>query len=72
MELIYIGDEFYRESSTSMSSIYTINGVRSDWGQVSRALEQGESVHIRPAIESEITFYKQKLKEVKKSFVEVP
>ena len=67
MELIYIGDIFYYKSSTMMSSIYTVEGIRSDWNQVSRALEQGESIHIRPAIESEIAFYKQKLEEVKKS-----
>ena len=67
MELIYIGDKFYYGSSTMMSSIYTVEGIRSDWNQVSRVLELGESVHIRPAIESEIAFYKQKLKEVKKS-----
>jgi len=67
MELIYIGDKFYHESSTIMFSIYTVEGIRSNWGQVSRALEQGESVHIRPAIESEIIFYEQKLKEIKKS-----
>jgi len=66
MELIYIGDHFYHESKTMMSSIYTPGGKRSDWGFVQVALRNGESVHIRPATPAEIEPYQRKLDAMKK------
>lgn len=63
IKLIYIGDEFYWKSGTMMSSIYTEDGNRYDWGFVSRALARGEEVHIRPATDAELGFYYKKLQE---------
>lgn len=68
MELIYIGDEFYSRSRTMMSSIYTIDGKRSDWGFVSLALKSGESVSIRPATEEELIPYKKMLEEMESRY----
>lgn len=65
MELIFIGDKFYRESSTSISSLYDIEGNRQDWGKVNLALRNGESVYIRPATQKELEFYNRQLKEIK-------
>ena len=56
VELIYIGDNFYRESRSTMSSIYEVTGdpfkrkwKRWDWGFVSVALRNGDEIKIRPA-----------------------
>ena len=68
MELIYIGDKFYQRSKTLMSSIYTVEGERSDWGFVEVALKNGESVHIRPATEVEKLLYEERLKEWEKKY----
>lgn len=68
MELIYIGDKFYRESGTMMSPIYDVYGNRQDWGFVNVALQYGESVHIRPATGEELAHYENMLKEWKKDF----
>lgn len=59
---IYIGDRFYWDSGTSMSSLVRITfdldgrmrGHRFDWGDVTQALKRGEEVHIRPATASEL------------------
>ena len=67
MELIYIGPDFYRESETIMSPIYTVDGARSDWGFVQIALQNGESVHIRQATEKEMVYYSNRLNELIKS-----
>jgi hypothetical protein len=61
MELIYIGERFYRDSQTMMSSIYDIDGKRQDWGKIQIDLENGESVHIRQATEGEMIFYEGEL-----------
>ena len=61
MELIYIGKKFYSKSGIIMSSLYDIEGNRQDWGFVQVALEDGKSVHIRPAMPSELEFYQKKL-----------
>jgi len=54
MELVYIGDQFYSQSRTMMSCIYTEKGERSDWGKVTNALQEGQEVHIRPANNREL------------------
>jgi hypothetical protein len=55
INLIFIGDEFYSESGTSMSSIYVENTwERSDFGFVSVALRAGNTVNIRPATDAEL------------------
>ena len=65
MDLIYIGDHFYRESKTMISSIYTPGGQRSDWGFVQIALRNGENVNIRQATPEEIEPYQRKLDAMK-------
>ena len=67
MELIYIGNKFYLESGTMMSPIYDVNGYRQDWGKVQIALQNGESVHIRPATQSELIPFNEKLEGWKRS-----
>jgi hypothetical protein len=69
MELIYIGRKFYEESCTVMSSIYSIDGNRSDWNQVQATLG-GENINIRPATLKEMNIYNEKLKNIKKDFKE--
>jgi hypothetical protein len=66
MKLIYIGEDFYWESGTAMSSIYTEDGQRSDWGFVTIALQGGEHVEIRPATSDEIAFYAARLSDIKR------
>ena len=57
MKLVYIGDHFYHESGTNMSSIYTEHGERSDWGFVQSALRRGETIEIRQATQQEKDHY---------------
>ena len=61
MELIYIGDKFYNESSSVMSCLYTTDGARSDWCFVNVALRNGENVRIRQATTRELKKYQRKL-----------
>lgn len=70
MELIYIGDHFYLESSTMMSSIYHVTGERSDWGKVQIALRNGESVSIRPATPTEKEPFERRLAQIKAEIAE--
>lgn len=64
MKLVFIGDDFYHNSGTIMSSLYTEDGQRSDWGKVKIALRNGEKVCIRPATEKELESAKETLKSV--------
>jgi len=66
MNLIYIGDHFYRESKTMMSPIYGEDGSRSDWGKVQIALAQGDKVTIRQATRQERDFYEAQLSRMKR------
>lgn len=65
MDLVYIGDKFYRESSTIMSSIYTPDGARSDWGKVEIALSLGYSVTIRQASKPFLSKMEKRLAKIK-------
>lgn len=56
-ELIYIGDDFYWQSQTTMSCIYSVSGERYDWGFVQRDLRDGKPVNIRPATAEERAAY---------------
>lgn len=67
MKLIYIGFRFYNESDSLMSSIYTEDGKRSDWGKVQLALEAGNKVEIRPASLVELSYYESCLSSQKKN-----
>lgn len=73
MFCIYIGDRFYNESKTMMSSIYTREYTedgkgwrykRTDWGKVNRSLREGEHVEIYPATKEEIALFEKELKEI--------
>ena len=66
MRLIYIGDHFYHESGTMMSSIYGEDGIRSDWGKVQIALRAGQSIEIRQATQQERDFYESHLSRMKR------
>lgn len=66
MQLIYIGDHFYKESGTLMSPIYTEDGRRMDWGFVHSALRDGKTVNIRPATQAELDGYEAKLSRMKR------
>ena len=55
--LIYIGQKYYFDSGTSMSSLYRIvDGVwyRRDWGDVTRCLLNGTSIQIVPATKAQL------------------
>jgi hypothetical protein len=66
INLIYIGDKFYHESKTFMSSIYKVNYERYDYGFLQRDLEIGEEIHIRQANPSELKYFESRLKELLK------
>jgi hypothetical protein len=68
-KFIYIGNKFYIESGTIMSSIYRIleDGEiveRSDWGKVQLVLGRGEEIHIRPAYPEEMQIAQARLDEI--------
>jgi len=65
IKLFYIGDHFYPESSTSMSSIYKEDKTRYDYGFLQRDLEYGHSIEIRQATNNEIQWANKKLKSIK-------
>lgn len=65
MKLVYIGDHFYLQSGTMMSSIYTEDGYRSDWNDVNAALRRGDSIEIRQATPQERSLYDDQLTEIK-------
>lgn len=52
--LFYIGDSFYRNSGSVMSSIYVRDTLeRYDWGKVGIALRNGKKIVIEPATDAE-------------------
>lgn len=54
-ELVYVGEGYYKASSTILGVLYNTNtGERWDWGWVQVALTRGESVVIRPATDQEL------------------
>lgn len=61
IQLVYYGQRFYAESGSSMSSVYTEDGDRYDWGFMQIALEKGESVYIRQATDEEYGAMSRKL-----------
>lgn len=56
IELVYIGDEFYTKSKSIMSSLYTLDFARYDYGFLQRDLELGYNVIIRQATKDELKF----------------
>jgi uncharacterized protein YprB with RNaseH-like and TPR domain len=65
IHLIYIGERFYAESGSMMSSLYTTTGHRYDWGFVQRDLRDGYEVRIRNATHAELVPYERQLAELK-------
>lgn len=68
VDLIYIGNDFYADSGTIMSSIYEITEDgwrRSDWGDVQIALSVGREIHIRPATDAELGIAHKMLRDIK-------
>jgi len=64
IEVVYIGDKFYGDSGTMMSSIYKKEGkkyTRFDWGFLQIALANGENVKIRQANRKEMLHFKTML-----------
>lgn len=65
--LVFIGERFYKESQTLMSSIYRItrdgSWQRYDWGFLQLDISAGKEIRIRPATEKEIKFFEAKLNE---------
>lgn len=67
VNLIFIGEEFYSKSGTSMSSLYEEGTwARYDWGFVSRDLGNGTAVNIRPATDEELGKAYRMLKDQKR------
>lgn len=72
VNLFYIGDNFYWESKTMMSSIYECNTYkRYDWGFVQRDLREGKNINIRHANEMELMWAKSKTYDIQKSYDEL-
>lgn len=68
MTVIYVGEKFYWESGTIMSSIYEARGdgyVRTDWGLIQSALQTGKAVRIRPATKGEVAYFEDLLDKMK-------
>lgn len=74
MEVIYIGDKYYRESSTVMSPYYKVNEgrfERTDLGFITLALKKGETVTLRPATEEELELFDKTLEEALDKMAEI-
>ena len=65
INLVYIGEDFYRQSYTEMSPLYTEDGKRYDYGFLQVDLKKGYDVHIRQATSKEMEFYNKMLDEIK-------
>lgn len=68
IEVIFVGNRFYKESRMAMSSFYQQvgDGLRdTDWGKLQISLSNGEEVHIRPANEKEISWAERELEKYK-------
>ena len=67
IELVFIGERFYKDSQTLMSAIYESlpGGVweRYDWGRLQLDINAGKNIHIRPATKKEIQKFEMKLNE---------
>ncbi|MDD5065283.1 MAG: hypothetical protein PHQ35_11070 [Phycisphaerae bacterium] len=68
-EIIFIGDRFYQESNTVMSSVYEKSTDdtyrRYDYGFLQRDLKAGICLFIRPSTKDEQTFFDLELIKLK-------
>jgi hypothetical protein len=64
IELVIIGERFYKESQTSMSAIYRENPQgtfhRYDWGFMQLDMLAGKQLHVRPATKEELEFFRNR------------
>lgn len=70
IQLIYIGEDFYSNSGSFISPLYTVDGQRYDYGFMQIALKCGKNVNIRQATPVEIKFFTDKLEQIKKTKAE--
>jgi len=67
IELVFIGERFYKESQTLMSSIYqSLPGgmwERYDWGKLQLDINAVKNIHFLPATKEEIQRFETKLNE---------
>ncbi len=65
IELVFIGERFYKESQTLMSAVYRKQPdgkwQRYDWGLLQLDISAEKEIHIRPATKEEIRFFEAKL-----------
>lgn len=68
IEIVFIGERFYKESQTLMSALYrSLPGSifeRYDYGFLQLDIMAGKNIHIRPATEKEIQLFEGKLNEM--------
>jgi len=60
--IVYYGDQLYWDSGTIMSPLYSEAGDRYDWGFISRDLQDGHIVLIRPASRDEMAAKSEELR----------
>lgn len=66
MKLVSYPSKFYHESGTWLGVLYEEEtGYRSDWGKVQVALDNGESVSIRPCNDAEYGRMCKQLEKIK-------
>lgn len=67
IELVIIGQRFYKESQTLMSAVYREEPKgtfhRYDWGLLQLDMIAGKEIRIRPATKGELRFFEQVLNE---------
>lgn len=67
MKVFYIGDDFYTQSNSYMSSVYIKKThAKTDWGFIMKALSLGESVTITPATDQETDWAHTELERILK------
>lgn len=63
INVIYIGDNFYDKSNSMMASTYKTENeklIRFCWADIQNALDDGNSINIRPATDAEMLWaYKE-------------
>lgn len=65
IHLIYTSDSLYESSGSILSSLYTVDGHRYDYGFLQIALKCGKNVNIRQATPVELKFFIDKLEILK-------
>lgn len=69
LEVVFIGMDFYMNSGSIMSSVYTVEDeqyTRYDFGFLQRDLAAGKEIVIRQATEEEMKIFEDKLSRIKR------